>query len=135
MGMTAWGSRSGRPIMEEGIDAPGGFGADALDLPEIGQRGSFDRFQRAEMQEQRAFAGRSDAADFLKTGFAEIAFTARAVRAYGKAMCLVAQAFHEVKHGIAWRQLERVPVRNKERLPAGIAVWPFGDGDDRNLDP
>jgi hypothetical protein len=51
MGMTARGSRSGRPIMEEGINAPGGFGADPLDLREIGQRGSFDRFQRAEMQE------------------------------------------------------------------------------------
>src|ERR1700740_2625482 len=36
MGMTVWGSRSGRPIMEEGIDAPGGFSADALDLHEIG---------------------------------------------------------------------------------------------------
>src|SRR5271165_6041956 len=103
MGMTAWGSRSGRPVMEEGIDAPRGFGADAFDLHQIGQRGTFDRFQRAEMQEQRAFAGRSDARNFLQTGFAEIAFTARPMRAYGKTMRLVAQAFDEIKHRIAWR--------------------------------
>src|SRR5215470_20334077 len=82
MGMTAWEPRSGRSVMEEGIDAPRGFGADALDLHEIGQRGSFDRFQRAEMQKQRAFAGRSDARNFLQTGFTEIASAARPVRAY-----------------------------------------------------
>src|SRR5262249_53398141 len=84
MGMTAWEPRSGRSVMGEGIDAPRGFGADALDLHQIGQRGSFDRFQRAEMQKQRAFAGRSDARNFLQTGFAEIAFAAGPVRAYGK---------------------------------------------------
>ena len=121
--------------MEEGIDAPRGFGADALDLHQIGQRGSFDGFQRAEMQKQRAFAGRSDARNLLQTGFAQIAFAARPVRAYGKTMRLVAQAFDEIKHRIAWRQLERIPSWNKERFPAGVAVRPFGDGHDRNLDP
>ena len=62
--------------MEEGVDTPGGFGTDALDLRQIGQRGSFDRLQRAEMQKQGAFAGWSDARNLLQTGFAEIAFAA-----------------------------------------------------------
>jgi hypothetical protein len=70
MGLFRSGSRSGRPIMEEGIDAPRGFGADALNLHEIGQRGPLYRFERAKMHEQRAFAGRADAGNFLQPGFA-----------------------------------------------------------------
>src|SRR6516225_7511114 len=50
-------------------------------------------------------------------------------------MRLVAQAFDEIKHRIARRQLERIPAWNKERFPAGISVRPFSDRHDRNFDP
>src|SRR5947207_10254980 len=132
MGMISRGSRCGRPIMKKGVDAPRGFRADTLDLHEVRQRGPFDRLKRTEMQKECALAGRSDAGNFLQAGFAQVAFTARAVRTDGKAVCLVAQTFNEIKHRIARRQLERVAPGNKERFPPGIALRPFGDASYRN---
>src|SRR5437763_4599498 len=85
------------------------------------------------MQQQRALTGWPDAGDFLQTAFAQIAFAARPMRTDGESVRLVAQALDEIKHRIARRQLERIPSGDKERLPAGIAIRPFGDGDDRNF--
>ena len=78
--------------MKKGVDAARGFRADTLDLLEVRQRGPFDRLKRTEMQKQRPLAGRSDAGNLLQAGFAQVAFTARAVGADGKAVRLVAQA-------------------------------------------
>src|SRR5690242_6620972 len=56
------------------------------------------------------------------------------MRANGKTMGLIAQAFDEIEHRITRRQLERLTAWNKKGFPAGIAVRPFGDAHDRNLD-
>ena len=77
------------------------------DLRQIGERGALDRLQRAEMMQQRALARRADAGDFLQAGLADVLLAARAVRADGEAMRLVAQPLDEIEHRIARRQLER----------------------------
>ena len=42
-------------------------------------------------------------------------------------MRLVAQPLHEVEHRVARPKLDRLPARNEERLPPGIALRPLGD--------
>ncbi len=60
-------------------------------------------------------------------------FRARAVRADREAVRLVAQPLHEIQHGVARLQLERLARGHEEGLAAGIALRPLGDGDDGNV--
>ncbi len=92
--------------MKKFVNPPRRFGTDALDLHQIGDRGTLDGFERAEVVQQRAFARRSDAGDLLQTGLAHIARPARPVRADGKTMGLIAQPLDEIEHRVARRQLE-----------------------------
>jgi len=48
-------------------------------------------------------------------------------------MRFVAQPLQEVKHWILRRQGERRPAGNVKFLAAGIAVGPFGNGNDRQV--
>src|SRR5262249_9730010 len=77
-------------LVEEVVDLARGLGADPGHLGEIGQRRALDRLERTEMVEQRAFAGRADAGDFLQSRLANIAAAPEAVRADGETMRLVA---------------------------------------------
>src|SRR6202042_3199981 len=61
---------------------------DAGDLPQIGDRGPFDRLERTEMAQQGPLAGRPDAGDLLQAGLADVAAAALAVRPDRKAMRL-----------------------------------------------
>src|SRR5579864_851380 len=119
----------GRPLVKKLVNSPRRFGADAFDLHQVGDRGAFDGFQRAEVAQQRALARRSDAGDLLQAGFAHVARPARPVRADGETMGFVAQPFDEIEHRVARRQLERVAARKEEGFAAGVAVRPLGDGD------
>src|SRR5262249_19472172 len=94
-----------RGLVEEVVDLARGLGADPGHLGEIGQRGALDRLERAEMVEQRAFAGRADAGDFLQPRLADIAAAAQAVRADGETMRLVAQPLDGIERGIARLEL------------------------------
>src|SRR6476646_2965647 len=126
--------RSCRPLMEKPINSSRRFGADTIDLHQICDRGALDRLERAKVMQQRALARRPDAGDFLQAGLAQVAHAARAVRADRETVRLIAQPLDEIKHRIARRQLERVPVRKKESLAAGVAIRPLGDGDQRHRD-
>src|ERR1700689_4204370 len=123
----------GRPLVEELVNPPRRFGADAFDLHQVGDRGALDGFERAEVMQQRAFARRSDAGDLLQAGLAHVARAPGAMRADGEAMGLVAQPLDEIEHRVARRQLERVAAREEEGFTPGIAVRSLGDGDQRNL--
>src|ERR1700688_5057309 len=68
-----------RPLMEEFVYPPRRFGTDAFDLHQVGDRGTLDGFERAEVMQQRAFARRSDAGDLLQAGLAHVACPARPV--------------------------------------------------------
>src|ERR1700733_10571908 len=91
---------------ESGGSAPGfvkkvinpscGFGADAWNLAQIGNRGPLDRLEGAEMAQKRPFAGGSDAGDLLQPGFADVAAAALAVRPDGEPVRFVAQALDEI---------------------------------------
>ena len=102
-------------------------------LGEIGQARALDRFQRAEMAQQRALAGRPDPRDFLQAGLADVLLAPRAVRADGEAVRLVAQPLDEIEQRIARRQLERRAAGHEEGLAPGVAVRPLGDGDQRHV--
>src|SRR5580693_1893896 len=80
-----------RPLVKKFVNPPRRFGADAFDLHQVGDRGALDGFERAEVMQQRALAGRSDAGDLLQAGLAHIARAPGAMRADGEAMGLVAQ--------------------------------------------
>src|SRR5580700_6215459 len=123
----------GRPLVEELVNPPRRFGADAFDLHQVGDRGALDGFERAEMMQQRAFARRSDAGDLLQAGLAHIARPARPVRTDGETMGFIAQPLDEIEHRVARRQLERVAAREEEGFAPGIAVRPLGDGDQGNF--
>src|SRR4029077_19590693 len=122
-----------RPLVEELVNPPRRFGADAFDLHQVVDRGALDGFQRAEVMQQRALTRRSDAGDLLQAGFAHVARPARPVRADGETMGFVAQPLDEIEHRVARRQLERVAARKEEGFAAGVAVRPLGDGDQRHL--
>src|ERR1700738_2393546 len=98
-----------RRAVEEVVDLAGGFRADAGDLRQVGDRRALDRLERAEVAQQRAFAGRTDAGDFLKPGFAQIAPAPLSMRADREPMRLVAQPFDEIEHRIARPELARPP--------------------------
>jgi len=87
--------RSSGALVEEIVNLAGNLGVDAGNLGEIGRRGVLDRLQSPEMLQQRAFAARADAGNFLQPRLPDIAPTAGAVRADGEAVRLVAQPFHE----------------------------------------
>ena len=48
-------------------------------------------------------------------------------------MRLVAQPLHEIEHGIARLQFERLAAGREEGLAAGVALRPLGDGDQRHV--
>src|SRR5580658_250259 len=123
----------GRPLVEELVNPPRRFGADAFDLHQVGDRGALDGFERAEVMQQRAFARRSDAGDLLQAGLAHIARPARPVRADGKTMGLIAQPLDKIEHRVARWQLERVAAREEEGFAAGVAVRTLGDSGQGNF--
>src|SRR4051812_27043870 len=55
-------------------DLAGAFGADARNLAEVGDRGALDFLQRSKVMQQRAFARRPDAGDFLQASLADVLF-------------------------------------------------------------
>src|SRR6516164_2806595 len=114
-----------RALVEEVVDLARGLGADPGHLGEIGQRRALDRLERPEMVEQRAFAGRADAGDFLQSRLADVAAAPDPVRADGETMRLVAQPLDEIEHGIARLELERLASGQKEGLHPGVAVGAF----------
>ena len=122
-----------RTFVEKVVDLAGGLGADAGHLGKIGQRGALDRLERSEMMEQRPLAGRADAGDFLQPGLADVAPAPDAVRSDRETMRLVALPLHEIEHGIARLELERLAARHEEGLQPGIAVRPLGDGEERQI--
>src|SRR5579862_4784228 len=102
-------------------------------LRQVRQRCTLDGFHSAKMPQQRALASRPDTGNFLQAGLADVLLTPGAVRANGKTVRLVAQPLDEIKHGIARRQLEWALARHEESLAAGVAIRPFGDGDQRHV--
>src|SRR5262249_45237136 len=123
-----------RARVEEVVDLARGFSADSGHFGEIGRRCPLDRLEGSEMVEQRAFAGRADAGDFLQSRLADIAPAANAVRAYREAMRFVAQPLDEVEHGIARLELERLASGQEESLHPRIAIRPLGNGHERYVD-
>src|SRR6478672_8412919 len=111
-----------RLVMKEGVDFARGLRADAGDLGKVGGCCAFDRLERSEVMQQRALAARSHPGNFLQARFANIAAAPDAVRADREAVCLIAQALNEIKHGIARLELESFPSRHKERFEAGITL-------------
>src|SRR5580700_11665030 len=122
-----------RPLVKKFVNPPRRFGTDAFDLHQVGDRGTLDGFQRAEVVQQRALARRPDAGDLLQARLAHVARPARPVRADGEAMGLVAQPLDEIEHRVARRQLERVAPREEEGFAAGVAIRPLGDGGQGHL--
>src|ERR1043166_940587 len=106
-----------RRSVKEVVDPAGGFRADAGDLLQVGNRRALDRLERAEVTQQRAFAGRTDAGDLLKPGFAQVAPAPLAMGADRKPVRLVAQPFDEIEHRIARLELERLASGHEEGFP------------------
>src|SRR3954454_24741230 len=109
-----WGLAA-RGFVEEIVDLASGLFIDARHLRQIAERGALDRFQGAEMVQQRAFARWADAGDFLQAGLADVLLAAGAVRSDGEAVRLVAQPLDEIKQRIARRQFHDWLVHQIER--------------------
>src|SRR5690348_6786181 len=86
--------------MEMIIDALRHRLADAVDALEVGEAGAGDAARRAEMMQQRLLALAADTGDLVERRDADLLGAARAMRADGEAMRLVAQALQEVQHRI-----------------------------------
>ena len=74
----------------------GTCGIDSGNLFQIGQRGSGNGFGCPEGMEQSAFAHGADADDLVERVFGEILFAAGAMRAYSKAMGLIAKTLDKI---------------------------------------
>src|SRR5262249_10951411 len=98
-----------RALVEEVVDLARGLGADPGHLGEIGQRRALDRLERTEMVEQRAFAGRADAGDFLQPRLADIPAAPEAGRADGGTVRLAAQPLDGIKSRISQLERELLP--------------------------
>ena len=75
---------------------------------------------------------RSDAGDLVERALGEVLLAARAVRADGEAMRLVAQPLDEIERRIARREPERRAVGEEKSLAPGVAIGAFGDRGDRD---
>src|SRR5437764_165076 len=109
-----------RPSMEKIVDLACGFGIDPRNLLEIRDRGALDRFQGSEMPQERTLARRADSRNFLQACFANVASSALAMRAHGKAMCFVAQALDEIQHRVARLETKRLAPGHEKCLAPGI---------------
>src|SRR5476649_514570 len=87
----------------------------------------------AEVMQQRALAAGADAGDFVQGRAGKLVGAARAMRAYGEAMRLVAQALQEIEHGIARLERERRSAWHEEALASGIAVGTLGNADNGDV--
>src|SRR6266849_6368028 len=108
---------SARALVEEIVDLPGGLGADAWHLGEIGERCSLDRFEGSEVMQECPLAGWAYARDFLQAGLADVASPPLPMRTDRKSMRLVAQPLHKIEHRIARLELERFPARRRDQGP------------------
>ena len=88
---------------------------------------------RAEMVQQRAFAGRADTGHFVELAADQRLAPASAMGGDGEPVRLVPYALQVVQHRVARRQLERVAPIHVEPLAPGVAVGTLGDGHDRDL--
>src|SRR6185312_9567731 len=113
--------------MEMVIDALRHRFADAVDALEIGEAGARDAARRAEMMQQRLLALAADAGNLVERRHADLLGAARAMRADGEAMRLVAQALQEVEHRVLGIEAEGRLARAEEALAPGVAVGPLGD--------
>src|SRR5437764_12803376 len=121
---SASGARCG--FVEEFIDFARRFGIDPGHMFQIGDGGTLDCLQRAEVPQQRALTHRTDAGDFLQAGFADVLLALLPMRADRETMRLIAQPLDEIQHPIArpdpgWRA-----PRHEESLAPGIALRAFG---------
>src|ERR1700730_6208471 len=85
--------RSPRSLVEEFVNAARRFGADTIDLHQVGDRRPLDRLERPKVVQQRPFPRWADARNFLQAGLAQIAHAARSMRTDRETMRLVAQPF------------------------------------------
>ena len=92
--------------MEELVNPTGRFGADTIDLQQIGYGGPLNRLKRAEMVKQSALARWADALNLLQAGFAQLPPAPDSVRTDGKTVRFVTKPLDEVKHRVARRQFE-----------------------------
>src|SRR5262249_16616718 len=122
-----------RTLVKKLVNPPRRFGADAIDLHQVGDRGALDGLERTEVMQQRPLARRPDAGNLLQSGLAQILGAARPMRTDGEAMRLIAQPLDKVEHRVARRQLERVAAREEEGFAPGVAVRPLGDADQGHL--
>src|SRR2546423_13595062 len=92
---SASGARRG--FVEEIIDFARRFGIDSGNMFQIGDGGTLDRLQLAEVTQQGAFARRPDAGNFLQDGFADVLLALLAMRADCETMRLIAQALDVIE--------------------------------------
>src|SRR6185437_2974908 len=81
----------------------------------------------------RLLASRADTRDLVERRHADRLLAARAMRADGEAMRLIAQTLQEIEHRVARLEAHRLLSRAEEALAPGVAVRPLGDADDGNL--
>src|SRR5690606_27807733 len=94
----------------------------AVDLHQVLDRGTAHGLGRAEMVQEGALPRRADSRDLVERVPDQLPGAARAVRADGEAVGLVAQALDEVEDRIAHRQAERLAAADEETLAPGVAV-------------
>src|SRR5581483_10172781 len=82
---------------EEVVNLARGLLVDAGHLGKVRKGCPLDGFQRTEMAKERALAHGTDTRNFLQSRLADVFFAARAVRADGEAVRLVAQPLDEVE--------------------------------------
>src|SRR5262249_44481197 len=104
-------------LVEELIYLSGGLRINSWDLGEIRQACPLDCFHSANMPDQRAFPGRSNARNFLESGRADVFFTARAMRANRKTVGFVPQPLDKIKKRVARRKFKWVTARHEKSLP------------------
>src|SRR6185312_7859392 len=119
--------------MEMLIDALRDRLADPLHPLQIGEPGPGDAARRSEMMQQRLLAPGADAGDLVKRRAADRLGAARAMRADGEAVGLVAQPLEVVEHGVARIEAEGLLSRPEKALAPGIAVGTFGDRHQRDV--
>src|SRR5262245_3914058 len=109
-----------RPVVKKVVNFASDLGTHTRNFGKVRCRGTRNRFQRPEVLQKRALAGRADAGDLLQPGLAQVLLAAGPVRPDREAMRLVAHALDEIEHRIARLEHEWLASRHMEGLPTGI---------------